>query len=86
MSEKERLKLLGESVRAAYLTRLRDHPDQTSLLKLIAAERKIQQILLVSAEGIILADSKGESERAERVHADGEASRGRGDAPEGETV
>ncbi len=66
-NEQERLKLLGESVRASLLREQNQEEPDVFSLHLLAVERNITQMTLVDSDGIILADSKKEVTEKEMI-------------------
>lgn len=67
LSDRERMKLLGESVQSVLSGRL-DHVKQDpSLLQAVAAEKHLKQIVLVDSDGLLLADSRREVKKNEKI-------------------
>lgn len=69
-SDRERLKLLGESVRTALSERLNVAKEDVSFLHSFASERKIKQIVWVDSDGVILGDSGRQIKKGEKILSD----------------
>lgn len=66
-SDRERLKLLGESVRAILTGRLDDVKQDPRFVSKLAVEKNLKQIVLVDSDGALLADSRRELKGGEKI-------------------
>ena len=73
LSDRERLKLLGESVQAALSAHLEQIKQDPSVLHSLAAEKNLKQIVLVDSDGTLLADTDREIKTNEKIPDAGRA-------------
>lgn len=66
-SDIERLKLLGEVVRAALLEQPARVKQDPSYLRSLATKKNVKRILLVDSDGMVLADSEREIKTEEKI-------------------
>jgi PAS domain S-box-containing protein len=67
VSDKERLELLGDSVRSSLLKHLDQVGEDPTFLYDLAAEKNLKQIVLVDSDGTLLADSLREIKVKEKI-------------------
>lgn len=70
LSDRERLKLLGESVQSALEGHLDRVGNDPRVLSRLAAEKKLKQIVLIDSDGTLLADSRREVKKGEKIPSD----------------
>lgn len=85
-SDIERLKLLGESVRLTLSSQMDKVSQDPFYLYSLAKEKNIGRILWVGGDGTILADSRKETKRGEKISLDGSGSSSWAAAREGTVV